>query len=96
MLYEVITKEIIDGTINALEKNKDIKVLLYGVEEEIKKLLPIIPERMTVINCAEVIETCEPPLIAIRKKTRITSYNVCYTKLLRLSGCLINYYKDNS
>ncbi|MBN2879657.1 MAG: phosphate acyltransferase PlsX [Clostridia bacterium] len=61
-------KEIIDGTVNALEKNKDIKVLLYGIEEEIKKYLPIVPERMTIINCSEVIETCEPPLIAIRKK----------------------------
>ena len=42
---------------------------MFGIEEEIKKYMPSSHDRITVINCSEVIETCEPPLIAIRKKT---------------------------
>ncbi len=62
-------EEIIKGTLLAIEQNKNIKVLMYGIEEEIKKYLPSNTERITIIDCPEVIETCEPPLIAIRKKT---------------------------
>ena len=62
-------KDIILGTLDALEKNNNIKVLMYGIETEIKKYMPEENDRVTIIDCPEVIETCEPPLIAIRKKT---------------------------
>ena len=62
-------KDIIEGTLLAVNSFDNIKVLMYGVEEEIKKHMPTAHDRITVINCTEIIETCEPPLIAIRKKT---------------------------
>ncbi|MEX1376984.1 MAG: phosphate acyltransferase PlsX [Eubacteriales bacterium] len=62
-------KDIIQGTLEAIEKNKNIKVLMYGVEAEIKKYMPEANDRISIIDCPEIIETCEPPLIAIRKKT---------------------------
>ncbi len=62
-------KDIIEGTLLAVSKFDNIKVLMFGIEEEIKKYMPSSHDRITVINCSEVIETCEPPLIAIRKKT---------------------------
>lgn len=61
-------RAIIEGTITALNKNKNIKVLLFGIESEIRKHLDVVPERVKIIDTPEVIETCEPPLIAIRKK----------------------------
>lgn len=61
-------RDIIEGTLEALEQNKNIKVLMYGIEEEIKKYMPNAHERVTIVDSPEVIETCEPPLIAIRKK----------------------------
>lgn len=61
-------KDIIEGTLEALEQNQNIKVLMYGIEDEIKKYMPANHDRVTIIDCPEVIETCEPPLIAIRKK----------------------------
>jgi len=63
-------KSIVEGTLLALEQNKNIKVLMYGIEDEIKKHMPENHERVTVVDCPEIIETCEAPLIAIRKKTK--------------------------
>ncbi len=61
-------KDIIGGALKALETHKDINVQLYGIESEIRKHLDTVPDRVTIIDTPEVIETCEPPLIAIRKK----------------------------
>ncbi len=63
--------EIIKGAMDAIGKRKDIKVFLVGQEEVIKKELENYTydaEQVEVVNATEVIETAEPPVMAIRKK----------------------------
>lgn len=63
--------EIIKGAMDAIEKRKDIKVFLVGQESVIKKELEKYTyeaEQVEVVNATEVIETAEPPVMAIRKK----------------------------
>ena len=63
--------EINKGAMDAIEKRKDIKVFLVGQEDVIKKELEKYTyeaEQIEVVNATEVIETAEPPVMAIRKK----------------------------
>ena len=63
--------EIVKGAIDAISKRDDIKVLLVGQEEVVKKELAQYTynsEQIEVINATEVIETAEPPVMAIRRK----------------------------
>ncbi len=63
--------EIIKGAVEAVKKRNDIKVLLTGQEELLKKVLSeyTYPEdQIEIVNASEVIETAEPPVMAIRKK----------------------------
>ena len=63
--------EIVKGAIDAISKRSDIKVLLVGQEEVVKKELAQYTynsEQIEVINATEVIETAEPPVMAIRRK----------------------------
>ena len=63
--------EIIKGAMDAIGKRKDIKVFLVGQEEVIKKELENYTyeaEQVEVVNATEVIETAEPPVMAIRRK----------------------------
>ena len=63
--------EIIKGAIDAVNKREDIKVLLVGQEDVVKKELAgytYREEQVEVVNATEVIETAEPPVMAIRKK----------------------------
>jgi glycerol-3-phosphate acyltransferase PlsX len=62
---------MIKGAIDAIRKRSDIKVFLVGQEELIQKELDKYTyekERIEVVNATEVIETAEPPVMAIRKK----------------------------
>lgn len=63
--------EIIKGAMDAISKNKDIKVFLVGQELLIHKELTQYSydaSQVEVVNATEVIETAEPPVMAIRKK----------------------------
>lgn len=66
--------EIIKGAIDAIQKRKDIKVFLVGQEEVIQKELEkysginFEKSQLEVVNATEVIETAEPPVMAIRRK----------------------------
>lgn len=63
--------EMIKGAIDAIHKRKDIKVILVGqeglIQEELKKYT-YEEDQIEVVNATEVIETAEPPVMAIRKK----------------------------
>lgn len=63
--------EIVKGTVDAVNKRDDIKVLLVGIqdviEQELKKY-EYNKEMIEVVNATEVIETEEPPVNAIRRK----------------------------
>ena len=62
---------MIDGAIDAISKEKNVKVILVGIEDVIRKGLEgktYNPEQIEIVNATEVIETAEPPVHAIRKK----------------------------
>ncbi len=63
--------ELVKGAIDAIHKRKDIKVFLVGqealIQEELKKYT-YEKDQIEVVNATEVIETAEPPVMAIRKK----------------------------
>ena len=64
-------KEIIKGAMDAVSARSDIKVILTGKEDVIKAELAgytYNKEQIEVVNTTEVIETAEPPVMAIRRK----------------------------
>lgn len=61
----------VQGAVDAVLKQKDIKVILVGQEPVIRKELQkykFPEEQIEVVNATEVIEMAEPPVNAIRKK----------------------------
>lgn len=63
--------EMVKGAVDAVNKQDNIKVILVGQEEVVKKELAQYTynkEQIEVVNATEVIETAEPPVLAIRKK----------------------------
>ncbi|MBR3825172.1 MAG: phosphate acyltransferase PlsX [Lachnospiraceae bacterium] len=63
--------EIIKGAVDAIKENSNVKVFLVGREEVIKNELmkyTYKAEQLEVVHATEVIETAEPPVMAIRKK----------------------------
>jgi len=62
---------VIEGAVQALAESKQLKVTLVGIEnviqEELKKHT-YDADRVTIVHASEVIETAEPPVMAIRKK----------------------------
>ncbi len=63
--------EIVKGAVEAVQENSKIKVYLVGkqdaVEAELSKYT-YDKQRIEVVNATEIIETAEPPVMAIRKK----------------------------
>ncbi len=63
--------EIVKGAIDAVTLRQDIKVYLIGRQEAVDKELKALSYQGTqieVVHAPEVIETAEPPVLAIRKK----------------------------
>ena len=63
--------EIIKGAVDAVNKRKDIRVVVVGKEDIIKAELAKYTydkEQIEIRNASEVIETAEPPVMAIREK----------------------------
>lgn len=63
--------EIVKGAVNAVNGNDRIQIWLTGPEEILKKELSAYTydtQRITVVNATEIIETAEPPVMAIRRK----------------------------
>ena len=63
--------EIVKGAIAAVNENTNVKVYLVGQEEIIRKELSSYTynnEQVEIVNATEVIETAEPPVMAIRRK----------------------------
>lgn len=64
-------KEIIKGALDALELRNDIKVYLCGKQEALQAALSegsYDKDRLEIVDAQEIIETGEPPVMAIRKK----------------------------
>ena len=63
--------EIVKGAIEATKENERIKVFLVGLEDAIKEELKKYTydeKQIEIVPATEVIETAEPPVMAIRKK----------------------------
>ena len=63
--------EIIKGAVDAVNKRSDIQVLIVGKEDIIKEELAKYTydkEQIEIKGASEVIETAEPPVMAIRRK----------------------------
>lgn len=63
--------EIIKGGVEAINENDRVKVFFVGQEEVIKAELAKYTynaEQAEIVNATEIIETAEPPVMAIRKK----------------------------
>lgn len=63
--------EIVKGAVEAVNTDKRVKVFLVGIEDAIKAELQKYTydaERLEIVHASEVIETAEPPVMAIRKK----------------------------
>lgn len=63
--------EIVKGAVEAVNENKNVKVYLVGKEDLVKEELGKYTydvNSIEVVNATEVIETAEPPVMAIRKK----------------------------
>ena len=63
--------EIVKGVVEAINESRKIKVFLVGKEELIKEELKKYQydeKQVEIVHAQEVIETAEPPVMAIRKK----------------------------
>ena len=63
--------EIVKGAVEALNENDKLKVYTVGDENAIKAELTKYTydtSRLEIVHTTEVIETAEPPVMAIRKK----------------------------
>lgn len=63
--------EIVKGAVEAVNSDSDIQVILTGRQEAIEAELAKYTykkEQIEVVHCEEVIETAEPPVMAIREK----------------------------
>lgn len=64
-------KEVVKGAVEAVNESDKVKVYLVGIKEAVEKELSAYTypkEQMEVVPASEIIETAEPPVIAIRKK----------------------------
>ncbi|MBE5905964.1 MAG: phosphate acyltransferase PlsX [Lachnospiraceae bacterium] len=63
--------EIVLGAVNAVKDRPELSVVLTGQEDAIKKELSKYTypeEQIQIVHTEEVIETAEPPVLAIRRK----------------------------
>ena len=63
--------EIVKGAVEAVNECQEIEVILVGKEDAIKEELlkySYDTDRISIQHASEVIETAEPPVMAIRKK----------------------------
>ncbi len=73
--------EIIKGAVEAIQESKEVKVFLVGREEVIKEELKKYTynlEQVEIVHAQEVIETAEPPVMAIRRKKESSIVKAMY------------------
>ena len=66
-------QEIVKGAVDAVNTNQNIHVFLVGQKDKVERELkqysyPL--EQISIVDSEEVIETAEPPVMAIRKKKK--------------------------
>ena len=68
-------KEVVAGAMLAQGEVR-CKIILVGIEEQIRALLPVVPPNIEILHASEVIGMEDKPLDAIRKK-KDSSLTVC-------------------
>lgn len=74
-------QEIVKGAIDAVNESGNVKVFLVGKEDMVKKELEkhtFDAGRVEVVHAEEIIETGEPPVMAIRKKKESSIVKALY------------------
>ena len=65
-------QEPVKAAVEAVTEREDIQVILTGIEDEVRAQLAKYPDypkdRIQVVPATEVIQTAEPPVMAIQKK----------------------------
>lgn len=64
-------REVVKGAVEAVNGSDKVKVYLVGIKERVEKELSAYTypkEQIEIVPASEIIETAEPPVIAIRKK----------------------------
>ncbi len=73
--------ETVKGAVEATQADKNLCVKLFGVEDQVKAELSkhvYDAERIQVVDAPEVIETCEPPVKAIKTKKESSMVKALY------------------
>ena len=73
--------EIVKGAVQAVAADKDCFVYLVGKEDKIKECLngqQYDSSRIEIVNADDVIETGEPPVMAIRRKKESSLVKAMY------------------
>ncbi|MBE7073856.1 MAG: phosphate acyltransferase PlsX [Clostridiales bacterium] len=60
--------EIVEGAVQAIQKNKDLEIILCGKTDKIKEILNGRDERIEIVDAQEIVENSDHPTEAIRKK----------------------------
>lgn len=64
--------EIVKGSVDAVNENSDLHIILCGKENEIENVLSTLKynkSQISIVNATDVIENTDQPTIAIRQKT---------------------------
>ena len=72
--------EIVKGAVEAVNADQRVKVYLVGQQEAVNAELSKYTypaERVEVVDAREIIETAEPPVLAIRKKKDSSLRKLC-------------------
>lgn len=73
--------EVVNGAVQAVNADKDCFVYLVGKEEQIKECLNgqvYDKSRIEIVNADDVIETGEPPVMAVRRKKESSLVKALY------------------
>ena len=73
-----IPKEIVEGALLALEKDKDLEIVLAGKEDELNSILQGRTDRVSVLAAEEVITNHDVPTVAVRAKKNSSMVKACY------------------
>ncbi len=63
--------EIVKGAVQAVQESEKVKIYLAGIQEILEKELEQYTydkDRIEVVSATEIIETAEPPVLAVRSK----------------------------
>lgn len=60
--------EIVEGALLAIQKHKDIEIILCGKEDKIREILNGRNERIEIVDASQVITNDDHPTVAIRHK----------------------------